>query len=53
MISVYDLEQAALKYFSKSQIELWAMDYSHMTMGRKNDWKRDVQEMLLLIKNNK
>ena len=29
------------------------MDYSHMTMGRKNDRKRDVQEMLLLVKNNK
>ena len=53
MISVYDLEQTALKYFSRSQIKLWAMDYSHMTMGRKNDRKRDVQEMLLLVKNNK
>ena len=30
MISVYDLEQTALKYFSRSQIKLWAMDYSHM-----------------------
>lgn len=53
MISVYDLEQTALKYFSRSQIKLWTMDYSHMTMGRKNDRKRDVQEMLLLVKNNK
>lgn len=51
MISVQDLEQIALKHFSESQIELLSMNYSHMTMGRKNDRERNVQEKLLLIKN--
>lgn len=51
MISIEELKQLALSHFSKSQIKLWSMDYSHMTMGRKNDRKRDVKEMLLLVKN--
>lgn len=53
MISIKDIKDLALKYFDKKQISIMSMDYSHMTMGRKGDRKRDVKEKLLLIKQAK
>lgn len=50
MISIKSVRELALKYFDKKQITVMSMDYSHMTMGRKGDRKRDVKEKLLLIK---
>lgn len=50
MISVDQLVDIACKYFEKKKISINSMDYTHMTMGRKEDRTRDVQEMLLLIK---
>lgn len=50
MITIKRLKELALTYFDKKQISVMSMDYSHMTMGRKGDRKRDVKEKLLLIK---
>ena len=50
MITANQLVDIACKYFERKKISINSMKYTHMTMGRKEDRTRDVQEMLLLIK---
>lgn len=50
MISIKELKKLALQYFDKKLISVKSLDYSHMTMGRKEDRARDVKEKLLIIK---
>jgi site-specific DNA-methyltransferase len=50
MITANQLVDIACKYFERKKISIKSMKYTHMTMGRKEDRTRDVQEMLLLIK---
>ena len=53
MISIDELKKLALLYFAKKSISVKSLDYTHMTMGRKEDRKRDVKEKLLIIKGQK
>lgn len=50
MISIKKLRELALKYFDKKHVVVKTLDHYHMTMGRKEDRKRNVKEKLLLIK---
>lgn len=50
MISIERIIELANNYFKNSQLSLMDIDYTHMTMGRKEDRDREVKEMLLLIK---
>ena len=50
MISIKELKSLALQYFDRRLISIKSLDYTHMTMGRKEDRKRDVKEKLLIIK---
>ena len=53
MIPITKLRELALLYFDKKQIKIKSLDHFHMTMGRKEDHKRDVKEKLMIIKNQK
>lgn len=50
MIPIEELLAIAQKYFPKEQISEETLAYYHMTMGRKADRKREVNEKLILIK---
>lgn len=50
MISIRELKNLALQHFERRLISIKSLDYTHMTMGRKEDRKRDVKEKLLIIK---
>lgn len=49
MITVEELQDIAAKTFTKKRIELLFKDHQHMTLGRKDDRHRNVEECLLLV----
>jgi len=49
MISMNEVSDLAQSIFSKRKIELLTTDHIHMTLGRKNDRQREVQECLILV----
>ena len=50
MITIKRLRELALQYFEKRYVTVKTLDHFHMTMGRKEDRKRDVKEKLLLVR---
>jgi adenine-specific DNA-methyltransferase len=49
MISIDEVAEIANTIFPDKNIELLTTDHLHMTLGRKNDRQREVQECLILI----
>lgn len=49
MISIDEVAEIANAIFPDKSIELLTTDHLHMTLGRKNDRQREVQECLILI----
>ncbi len=53
MIPFEQLKLIAEEFFPKRLISVKSLNYDHMTMGRKDDRKRSVKEILLLIQSSK
>lgn len=52
MIDRSDLEQLAKDTMKKYDIEVLTSEHTHMTMGRRADRQRDVEEVLIVAKRN-
>lgn len=50
MITIKRLRELALQFFEKRYVTVKTLNHFHMTMGRKEDRKRDVKEKLLLVR---